>query len=107
MKAYLAFVKKWMPNQSPHDFYVFTGYSTALLADIILRKAGDNLTRENLLRQATSIVDMPLPVLLPGVTITYTSDDYSGFTKLRLSRFDGQHWVLFSDVIDVGRLPQE
>jgi ABC-type branched-subunit amino acid transport system substrate-binding protein len=107
MKAYLAFVRKWMPNQSPYDFYVFTGYSTALLADIILRKAGDDLTRENLLKQATSMVDVPLPVLLPGVTLTYTSDDYSGFTKLRMSRFDGKRWVLFSDAIDVGRLPQE
>jgi len=66
----------------------------------ILRTAGDNLTRENILKVATNIRGKTFPLLLPGVTVNVTPDNYSTFTTFRTARFDGKRWVIFGDPID-------
>ena len=67
----------------------------------ILRKSGDNLTRENVLKQATTMTNQPFPMLLPGVTVTLKPDDYTTFDTLQLARFDGQRWIRFGAPIKV------
>ena len=57
-----------------------------------LERAGKDLSRENLMKVITSIRDEQLPLGLPGVTVTITPDDYSGYGKLQMSRFDGKTW---------------
>lgn len=101
MKEYFEVMKRYNPEHSPTDYFNLTGYATAQFAAMLLKKSGDELTRENLLKQATGLKDVSLPMLLPGVTVSYSPDNYAGFSKLRLARFDGKRWAVFSDVIDV------
>jgi len=92
MKEFLAFVKEWMPNDDPSDSAIATGYSSAWLTTKVLRECGDNLTRENLMKVVTSQKDVVHPLLQPGVSLTITPDDYSGYKSLQTVRFNGKMW---------------
>ena len=97
MLAYLKFMKERAPDLNARDASSVFGYMTAVMTAHVLRKSGDNLTRENLLKQATSMSNQPFPMLLPGVTVTTKPDDYTTFDTLQLARFDGQRWVRFGE----------
>jgi branched-chain amino acid transport system substrate-binding protein len=92
--AYVAFLKKWAPNESPQDFIALSGYINAEGVAMVLQRCGNDLTRENLLKQATSIHDARLPMLLPGIELNNSAEDYALYHKLSLARFDGNSWVL-------------
>ncbi len=94
VKTYKAFVAKYLPNDKANDFLVVGGYLSANAIVMALEKCGDNLTRENLLKQATSFKDVALPLLLPGVVINISPDDYSAYRSLRIARFDGERWIV-------------
>jgi branched-chain amino acid transport system substrate-binding protein len=64
-----------------------------------LKKCGDQLTRENLIRQATSLRGERLPMMLPGISISTTPDDYAPFKTLRIAVFDGASWNLTGDAL--------
>ena len=64
----------------------------------LLRQCGDNLTRENIMKQASHL-DMELPLLLPGIRLKTSSADLRPIKQMRLVRFDGERYVLFSDVL--------
>jgi branched-chain amino acid transport system substrate-binding protein len=81
------------------DFNYVYGYGAAQLMTIVLKSAGDDLTRENLMKQATSLKDVTLDVTLPGVKYSTSANDYFLVEQLQLARFDGKRWVLFGDVI--------
>ncbi|WP_166298260.1 ABC transporter substrate-binding protein [Bradyrhizobium sp. 2S1] len=102
MVDYLAFAAKYMPGMDPNDVIAVTGYTTAQLGAIILQRCGDNLTRENVLKQATNLSGIELPMLLPGITIQTTPQDYAAITERRFARFDGKTWVLFGDIVGAG-----
>ncbi len=74
--GYLAFLKKWAPNES-----------------------GDDLTREHLLKQATSIRGATLPMLLPGIELNNSAEDFALYHRLRLAQFDGKSWVLLEGAV--------
>lgn len=99
MKGYLEFMKKYVPGQEPDDVIAVTAYTTAQLMVAILEKCGDNLTRENLLKQAISTKGLTFPMLLPGIAVQSTPEDYSVIVQRQLAKFDGKTWVLFGDVI--------
>lgn len=99
VKQYLAFMKEWYPDGNPIDGSAQTGYNSAMMAEIILKACGDNLTRENLLKQATNFKDVALPLFLPGITVSISPTDYSTFNTFRLAKFDGKTWEFFGDVI--------
>ncbi|MDE2362832.1 MAG: ABC transporter substrate-binding protein [Hyphomicrobiales bacterium] len=99
MKEFVAFMKKWAPDQDPNDQSTGVGYMSAWLTAKVLKDCGDNLTRENLLKVLTSIKDLQLPTMLPGVTLTITPDNYVGFNKLQIVRFDGKTWQPIGDLI--------
>jgi hypothetical protein len=92
MKDYLAFLKQYSPNSEPNDGSVAIGYGSAWLTVKALEMAGNNLTRENLMKVITSLKDVQLPMGLPGVTVSITPDNYAGYSKLQISRFDGKTW---------------
>jgi len=102
MVDYLAFVAKYLPGQDPNDVIAVTGYTTAQLGAIILERCGDRLTRENILKQATNLKGIALPMLLPGITIQTTPEDYAAITERQFARFDGKTWVLFGNVLGAG-----
>ena len=95
MKAYRAFMKKWAPKEIVEES-VFA-YSTAQMIVEVLKNCGDDLTRENLINQATNIRGLQLPMFLPGVTINISPSARIGWTKARMARFDGSRWVLLDD----------
>jgi branched-chain amino acid transport system substrate-binding protein len=65
----------------------------------VLKQAGNDLSRENVMRQATNLRDVELPMLLPGVKINTSPTDYYPVQQLQLMRFDGKRWVRFGDLL--------
>ncbi len=65
----------------------------------VLKASGDDLTRENVMKQAASIHDLKLPMLLPGITVSTSADDFAPIKQMQLMKFDGTTWKLFGEVI--------
>ncbi|HEX7925465.1 MAG TPA: branched-chain amino acid ABC transporter substrate-binding protein, partial [Bradyrhizobium sp.] len=70
----------------------------------VLKQCGDNLTRENIMKQAASLQDFRTEVLLPGIKINTAANDFAPISQLQLMKFKGEKWELFGDIIsaDVG-----
>ena len=81
------------------DWNSVLGYIPAQLMVDVLKRCEDQLTRENLLRQATDIKDLQLPMMLPGIKINTGPKDYLPVEQAQLMRFDGERWVRFGDII--------
>ncbi|HEY5291000.1 MAG TPA: ABC transporter substrate-binding protein [Burkholderiales bacterium] len=94
-----AFMRKYYPEGSQTDSLNVYGYALAQTLAQVLKQAGDDLTRENIMRQAANLRNLQLDVALPGVTINTSAKDYYPFESLRLQRFDGKQWVLFGEVM--------
>lgn len=97
-KDWLAWMQKYFPGGDLKDNLNVFGYTVAQTLVEVLKKAGDNLTRENVMKQAASL-DMTLPMLLPGVNIKTGPDDFFPIEREQLARWDGKTWVLFGKVI--------
>ncbi len=98
VKDYLAWAKKWYPSGDPLAWDNVIGYSQGQVMAELLRSCGEDLTRENLLRQATNIKDLQLPMMLPGITIDLSPRDYLPIEQVQLIRFDGKQWVRFGEM---------
>jgi branched-chain amino acid transport system substrate-binding protein len=96
MKEYRAFMKEWAPNEGIENS-VFE-YSTAQMIVEVLKNCGDDLSRENLIYQATNIRGLQLPMFLPGVTINISPSARIGWKKARMARFDGSRWLLLDEI---------
>ena len=92
-KEWLTFMQRYMPGGDLKDLNNVFGYTLAQGTVQVLRQAGDNLTRENIMRQAANI-DMNLPMLLPGVNVKTGPDDFYPIERGQLARWDGKTWVL-------------
>jgi ABC-type branched-subunit amino acid transport system substrate-binding protein len=104
MKAYLDFMTKDFPEGDKLDNGTVVGYGVAQTLVQVLKQCGDDLTRENVMRQAASLKDFRTEVLLPGISINTSPTDFAPISQLQLMRFKGEKWELFGDVIsgDVG-----
>ena len=91
------FMKKWVPNDSPNDFIALSGYVNAQAIAKGLQRCGDNLTRENLLAQATSFNKERVGMLLPGIELTNSKENYAPYRTLRMAVFEGSSWKLLED----------
>ncbi|MBI5262292.1 MAG: ABC transporter substrate-binding protein [Bradyrhizobium sp.] len=96
---------KYLPEANPVDSSALTGYNMATTMVEVLKRCGDNLTRENVMKQAASLKQFPQGGLLPGVTLTTGPDDFQPIEQLQLMRFKGERWQLFGDVMsgELGR----
>jgi branched-chain amino acid transport system substrate-binding protein len=99
VKAYKAFLAKYVPSANPDDYSVLVAYMNVNALTTVLKKCGDQLTRENLIRQATSLHGERMPMMLPGITISTEPGDYTPFKVLRIAKFDGTSWTLSGDPI--------
>ena len=99
MQAYFAWAKKWAPELNPHDSFVSAGYTYGIIVAHLLRQCGDQVTRENLMRQAASMKGFATPLTLPGVTLDTSPTDYLPYQTLRLQQFNGTSYKLIGDVI--------
>ncbi len=99
MKDYLAFLAKDFPEGDKLDGSSVVAYGVAQTLVEVLKKCGDNLTRENIMKQAASLKDFRTEVLLPGVKINTSATDFAPISQLQLMRFKGEKWELFGDII--------
>jgi branched-chain amino acid transport system substrate-binding protein len=96
---YREFMKKYYPEGDPNDPQNEIGISIAQTAIQVLKQAGDDLTRESIRKQATSLHDLELPLLLPGIKLNTSPTNYFPITQQQLTKFDGKSWVRFGDVL--------
>jgi branched-chain amino acid transport system substrate-binding protein len=94
---WVAWMTKYHPKGALNDNFNVYGYTVAQNMVHVLQKAGDNLTRENIMKQASNM-DLTLPMLLPGVNIKTSADDFYPIEREQLQRFDGKTWQLFGKV---------
>jgi len=99
MKKFYAFLEKNFPEGNKLDGSVVYGYGAAQTMVKVLEMCGDNLTRENVMKQAASLKDFAPDTLLPGVKITTTATDFAPIEQLQMQRFKGEKWELFGDII--------
>jgi branched-chain amino acid transport system substrate-binding protein len=99
-KDFIEWVKKYDTAVDVRDSFAASGgYMVGILTEQILKAAGDNLTRENILAQATNLKDVALPMLIPGITASTTPSDRRAIKQVQFQYFDGQNWVLTGDVV--------
>src|ERR1700759_4324535 len=99
MKKFYAFLAKYAPDANKADGSVVFGYGQAQTMVQVLKQAGDNLTRENIMKQAASLKNFAPDTLLPGVTINTSATDFYPIEQLQMMRFKGQKWDLFGPII--------
>ncbi|WP_454621513.1 ABC transporter substrate-binding protein [Bradyrhizobium cenepequi] len=104
MIAWNEFLDKYYPEANRSDLSVMYGYTVAQGVVHVLRACGDNLTRENIMKQAASIRDLELGGLLPGVKVNTSPTDFAPLSQLQLMQFKGDTWERFGDILsgDVG-----
>jgi branched-chain amino acid transport system substrate-binding protein len=100
MKAFDEFLVKYYPAGNRIDSNVMFGYTVAQGIVHVLKNCGDNLTRENVMKQAASIKGLELGGLLPGIKINTSATDFAPISAVQLMKFKGESWELFGEVID-------
>jgi branched-chain amino acid transport system substrate-binding protein len=98
-KEWLAFMDKYYPEGDKTSRNTVFGYLTAQTLVAVLKQSGDNLTRENVMRQATSLTNLELGMLLPGIKINTGPNDFAPIKQMRFERFNGTSWELFGPVM--------
>jgi branched-chain amino acid transport system substrate-binding protein len=98
-KEFHAWMKQYNPTADPADSLNAFGYSVAQTLVQVLKQCGDDLTRDNVMRQAANVHDLELPMLLPGIRINTGPSDYAPVKQVKLARFDGNHWVPFGELM--------
>jgi branched-chain amino acid transport system substrate-binding protein len=99
MKKLYAFLEKYYPDANKLDGAVVFGYGVAQTMVKVLEMCGDNLTHENVMKQAASLKDFTPDTLLPGVKINTSVTDFAPIEQLQMQRFKGEKWELFGDII--------
>jgi branched-chain amino acid transport system substrate-binding protein len=99
MKQFLDFMTKDFPEGNKLDQSTIVGYGVSQTLIQVLKQCGNNLTRENVMKQAASLKDFRTEVLLPGIKINTSPTNFAPITQLQLQVFKGERWVLFGDVI--------
>lgn len=99
MKKYFAFMAKYFPEGDKDSSFNTYGYSTAQLLVHVLKAAGDDLTRENVMKQATSLHNVQLDLSLPGIVGSTSPTDYRVNKQLQMMKFDGERWEGFGPII--------
>ena len=99
MKEFYAFMNKDFPEGDKLDGGTVVGYGVAQTLVQVLKQCGDNLTRENVMKQAASLKDFRTEVLLPGIKINTGPNDFAPISQLQLMKFKGDKWELFGDII--------
>ena len=99
MKTFNAFLDKYYPEANRNDAFVVYGYTVAQNMVYVLKQCGDDLTRENVMKQAASIKGLELDGLLPGIKLRTSATDFAPIEQLRLEKLQGETWHLFGDII--------
>jgi branched-chain amino acid transport system substrate-binding protein len=96
VKEYVGFAEKYS-HTAPSDFIALSGYITAQAVSYVLQRCGDNLTRENVLEQATSLKNQRFKMHLPGIVLNNSADNYEAYSVLRMAKFEGSSWKVIDN----------
>ncbi|MBB5048221.1 branched-chain amino acid transport system substrate-binding protein [Rhodopseudomonas rhenobacensis] len=99
MKNFYGFLAKYAPDANRADGAVVYGYGHAQTVAQVLKQAGDNLTRDNIMKQAANLKDFAPDTLLPGITINTSASDFHPIEQLQMMRFEGETWQLFGPIV--------
>jgi branched-chain amino acid transport system substrate-binding protein len=97
-KDWLAFMQRYDPEGNLGDSFNVSGYALAQTVVQVLKQCGDDLSRENIMRQAANL-DLELPMLLPGIKVRTSPNSFYPVQRMRLARFEGKQWRLFGEVL--------
>jgi branched-chain amino acid transport system substrate-binding protein len=99
MKEWGAFMDKYFPDGDRTSSFTVYGYTVAQTLVQVLKQAGDDLTRENVMRQAANLKNFTVPTVLPGITMNTSATDFFPIEQMQMMRFNGERWELFGPVI--------
>ena len=99
IKQWRDFMNAQMPGADQSDNNYLYGYSVALTLMQVLKQCGDDLSRENIMKQAASIKNLEIPTLLPGILVNTSATNFHPLSQMQLQRWDGKAWVLFGKVL--------
>jgi branched-chain amino acid transport system substrate-binding protein len=99
MKRFMAFIDKYMPGANVSDANLVYGFGVAQTMVQVLKQCGDDLRRENIMKQAASLKDFPPDTLLPGIKINTSATDFAPIEQLKMMQFKGEKWDFFGDII--------
>jgi branched-chain amino acid transport system substrate-binding protein len=99
VKTWRTFMDKYYPNGDQVDLNAVYGYAVAQTMVQVLKQCGDELTRENVMRQAANLKNFSSDVMLPGIKVNTSPDNFFPIEQMQLMQFDGQAWHLFGDVL--------
>jgi hypothetical protein len=99
MLAYIDFMKKRLPNADINNVAGLYGYTVAEALVVLLKQCKDNLTRENIMAQASNLKSVPLSLLMPGITLNTTPQDFRPIKDGYMLQFDGNDWVVASELL--------
>lgn len=105
MVAYREFMKKYMPSEDATNPLPVLAFNTGNLLVRVLKQAGSDLSRQNIMKQAESLKNVPLPLLLPDVRVNTAKDDHYPVDQMRLARFNGARWAPIGEVISTTDQP--
>jgi branched-chain amino acid transport system substrate-binding protein len=99
MQQWLAFMKKYMPGANVSDNNLNYGCDVAATLVQVLKQCGADLSRERIMKEAANLKDLELPMLLPGIRINTSPENFSPIRQMQLARFNGESWELFGDLL--------
>ncbi|HZW47832.1 MAG TPA: ABC transporter substrate-binding protein, partial [Microvirga sp.] len=99
MKEWGAFMDKYFPDGDRTSSFTVYGYTVAQTLVQVLKQAGDDLTRENVMKQAANLKNFTVPTVLPGITMNTSATDFFPIEQMQMMRFNGERWELFGPVI--------
>ncbi len=98
-KGWVSFMDKYLPGGDKSDNGYVIGSGLAATLTQVLKQSGDDLSRDNVMKQTASLHDFALPMLLPGITINTSPTDFVPIKQVQMGRFDGQRWQLFGPLL--------
>ena len=99
VKGWREFMTKYVPEADQHDTNYVNAYNSAMVLEAVLKACGDDLSTENILKQAYSIHDLELPMLLPGIKVNTSPTDHVPVDQMQFMRFNGKTWDRFGDLL--------
>ncbi|MBI1735687.1 MAG: ABC transporter substrate-binding protein [Candidatus Rokubacteria bacterium] len=100
---WVAWMKKYYPEGALDDQANAYAYSVAQTLVQALKQCGNDLSRQNIMKQAASLKDLTLPMLLPGIKINTSATDFAPIEQEQLAKFDGERWALFGELYDASK----
>jgi branched-chain amino acid transport system substrate-binding protein len=97
VKDYMEWIHKYYPGDEANDYFVIGAYSNAQALVYLIEHCGDDLSRQKILYQATSLHNVSVPLLLPGITLNTSPAEYQPINELRETRFNGKVWEYLSN----------